>query len=100
MSPDSRTTPTREWRIASREAVPSAGSNRYNVGMVAPVTNVSIPTDLARALEARAASAGMTLPAYIALLARVQIRQHDHGFEDATRHLFKTYPNALRKLAE
>lgn len=68
--------------------------------MVAPVTNVSIPTDLAKELEIRAANAGMSLPAYIAFLARVQIRQHDQAFADATQHLFKKFPNALRKLAE
>ena len=68
--------------------------------MVAPVTNVPLPADLAKELEAIAARAGMTLPTYIAYLARVEIRRHDPAFAAATQHLFKKFPESMRKLAE
>jgi len=71
-----------------------------NTHMVAHVVNVPFPAGLAQELEARAAKAGMSLQTYIAFLARVDIRRHDPAFVAAVQHLFKKYPESLRKLAE
>jgi hypothetical protein len=68
--------------------------------MVAPVTNVPFPAELAKELQGRAERAGMDLPTYLAYLARVDIRSHDPAFAAATRHLFKKFPESMRKLAE
>lgn len=64
------------------------------------MTNVPMPVELARQLEANAAKAGVSLPAYIALLARVDVRKHDQAFVSAAMHLFKKFPQSLRKLSE
>ncbi len=71
-----------------------------NESMVAPVTNVPFPADLAREMEIRAVKRGMSLPTYMAFLARVQIRQHDPAFTQAAEQVFKKFPESMRKLAE
>ena len=68
--------------------------------MKPPVTQIELPTDLVEELTARASQAGLTLKAYIAFLARIEIRKHDAQFVQAAQSLFKTYPEALRKLAQ
>lgn len=68
--------------------------------MVTPVTNIPMPSDLAKELEVRAAKLGMSLSTYVAFLARVQIRQHDPAFSQAASSAFKHFPESMRKLAE
>ena len=68
--------------------------------MKPPVTQIQLPTELVDELQERAAQAGLGLEAYIAFLARIQIRQHDSQFVQAAQSLFKTYPEALRELAQ
>ena len=63
------------------------------------ITNVPLPTDIARELEAQAKRTGLSLPAYLALLARAAGRRHDDEFLNAARYIFTKYPNTLRKLA-
>lgn len=69
---------------------------------MAPQTpnQITLPPGVAQDLEARAKKAGLSLPAYLAFLSRVQARGHDNEFVNAAKFLFSKYPNALRKLAQ
>lgn len=64
------------------------------------VTNIPMPSDLAKEIEARARDYGMDLATFIAFIARVQLRQSDREFMSAVKFVFAKYPNALRKLAQ
>lgn len=68
--------------------------------MAQQVTNIPMPEDLARQLQANAAKAGLSLPTYIALLARVDVRKHDPAFVSAAQYLFKKFPQSLKRLSE
>lgn len=68
--------------------------------MVVQTTNVSLPADLVKELEQRAAESGMSLPTYLAFLARLEVEGHDPAFVRATQHLFQKFPQSLKKLAE
>ena len=63
-------------------------------------TPVPLPAELVKDLEVQARKAGMSLAAYVALLARVDLRHHDHEFTSVIRSAFAKYPHVLRKLAE
>jgi len=91
-----------EWRSRAFESTLAIGAliDDNWVMTSTPMTNVPIPSDLAKELEAQAKKAGMTLPVYVAFLARVGARQHDDDFRLAAKHLFSSYPKTLRKLAE
>ncbi len=59
-----------------------------------------VPGEQADRLEAEAKAMGLTVPAYIEFLQNCQRRQHDSKFADATKYLFKNYPQTMKKLAE
>ncbi len=72
-----------------------------NPGMSqAAVTNIPMPTELAKEMEAQAAKFGMDLPTFMAFIARVQLHRLDREFVSAVKFVFKKHPNALRKLAQ
>jgi carbamate kinase len=62
--------------------------------------NVPLPTELVKELESRAAKSGLDVPTYVALLARMHIRQHDPAFRDAARFVFAKFPDALKRLSQ
>ncbi len=51
-------------------------------------------------LAAEAGAMGLTIPAYVEFLANSRHRLHDGQFVDATRYVFKNYPETLKKLAQ
>ena len=59
-----------------------------------------MPTSLLRDLEPLAKKMGLSVPAYLAFIARVGVRQHDAEFVSAAKYVFSKFPNALRKLAQ
>ena len=63
-------------------------------------TNVPLPNELVRELEAQAKRHGLTLTSYLSLLSRAAARNHDNDFMSAARYLFSKYPDAMRKLAK
>ena len=65
-----------------------------------PITNVPIPADLAKEMEAQAAKFGMDLATYVAFIARVHLRLLDRDFVSAVKFVFSKYPNTLEKLAQ
>ncbi len=63
-------------------------------------TQVTLPTDLVKQLEAQAKAHGLGLVAYLKFVTRIKDRQHDAEFNDAAKFAFSKYPNTLRKLAQ
>ncbi|MEX2218334.1 MAG: hypothetical protein WD749_06195 [Phycisphaerales bacterium] len=63
-------------------------------------TQVQLPTPLVQELEAQAAKCGMSLPGYLAFIARVNVRQHDAEFVRVAKLLFSKYSETLRTLAQ
>lgn len=63
-------------------------------------TSIEMQTSLVKELEPLAKRMGLSVPAYLAFLARVGVRQHDPEFVNAARYVFSKFPNALRKLAQ
>jgi hypothetical protein len=61
---------------------------------------VALPTHLVEELEAQAAKFGLSVPAYIAFLARVETRKHDARFVEAARFVFSRYRETLKALAQ
>jgi hypothetical protein len=63
-------------------------------------TNVQLPTELVQELTEQAKRSGLPLPAYLALLSRTAVRQHDAEFLGALKFAFSKYPSVLRRLAQ
>ena len=68
--------------------------------MVANSTDIPFSNELLAELEPIAKKHGMTVPAYIAFLARAKVRGHDPEFVRAAKATFLKYPGALRKLSQ
>jgi hypothetical protein len=60
----------------------------------------TLPSDQANRLDAEAKAMGLPVPAYVEFLRNCQQRSHDPHFKDATRYVFKKYPETLKKLAQ
>lgn len=61
---------------------------------------IHLPEDQADRLEAEAKAMGLPVAAYIEFLRNCHARRHDEQFKDAARHVFKKYPETLKKLAQ
>ena len=64
------------------------------------LSQISIPTDMAKRLEAAAAAMGMDIPAYIAFLEQCRQGRLDAKAQDAVRFMFRKHDESLRKLAQ
>lgn len=65
-----------------------------------PTRPIEFPAEQADRLEADAKAMGLTVPVYVEFLKNCQRRQHDSKFVDAAKHVFKNYPETLKKLAQ
>lgn len=61
---------------------------------------IELPADQADELEAQAKAMGMSLPAYLSYLQKCRSSMRDVRFNDAVSHVFKNYPETLKKLAQ
>lgn len=65
-----------------------------------PTRPIEFPVEQADRLEAEATAMGLPVPAYIEFLKNCYKRQHDQQFVNAAKHVFKNYPQTLKKLAQ
>jgi hypothetical protein len=65
-----------------------------------PTRSVELPIELIERLEAEARDMGLTLGSYVEFLRRCKHHQHSAAFVDASRYVFKKFPESLRKLAQ
>ena len=63
-------------------------------------TPVTLPGDLAAALEREAKAMGLDVPAYVAFIRDCHLKGLDGRFRDAAKYVFGKYPETLRKLAQ
>lgn len=68
--------------------------------MVAEMQNIPFPKDLLAKLEPQAKRIGLTVPEYLALLARVETSGLDARAQDAARFVLTKHAASLRKLAQ
>lgn len=66
----------------------------------APTQQVTFPADLVAALNKEAESMGLSLVAYIEYLRHKNSGRLDAKAQDATRFVFSTQQESLRKLAQ
>ena len=68
--------------------------------MVAPVTQVSLPTDLVDHLSKDAKAMNLDLAAYLVFLEQCRNGRLDAKAQDAARFLFSKHSESLRKLSQ
>lgn len=68
--------------------------------MVAPVTQVSLPSDLVERLTKDAKAMNLDLAAYLVFLEQCRQGRLDAKAQDAAKSVFTKYSEAFRKLAQ
>jgi len=64
------------------------------------MSQINLPSDMAKRLEAAASAMGMDIPAYIAFLEQCRQGRLDPKAQDAARFMFRKHDESLRKLAQ
>ena len=70
-----------------------------NWGM-SSMRTIEVSSEFYETLETEAKAMGLTVPAYVQFLEKSRVRGHDATFADAAKHVFSSYPQTLKKLAQ